>query len=53
MKSHVTTEVVVTLVLSEEEATWLHEWTQNGQYEEHESEADRDMREKFFEATKP
>ena len=58
MKSNVTTDIVVTLVLSREEAEWLHALVQNpliatGPVDpDREHPADAAMRRKFWEATK-
>ena len=56
MKSSTTTNTVITLVLSHEEAKWLNALMQNPLdpriYPDDEPSADREMRIKFFEATK-
>lgn len=51
MESKVSKKVTVTLVLSEEEAAWLHALVQNPLVDG-ESEQDTEMRKKFFYATK-
>jgi hypothetical protein len=56
MRTNITTSVVVTLVLSKEEAVWLHNVMQNplhGQDHYEESVEDSEMRKKFFDATTP
>ena len=56
MKASITTNIVVTLVLSPEEAAWLHIVMQNplhGQRYAEETNEDSDMRKKFFDATTP
>lgn len=55
MKSTITTTIVVTLVLSKDEAGWLHTVMQNPLHDQNphrESDVDRGMRQKFWEATK-
>lgn len=56
MRSNLTTTIVVTLVLSLEEAEWLHNVMQNplmpAEDHGHEPVIDAEMRHKFFEATK-
>ena len=54
MKTNITTSIVITLVLSKEEAAWLHLVMQNplhGQQPTEESKEDAVMRYKFFDAT--
>jgi hypothetical protein len=55
MRSNITTSIVVTLVLTPEEAAWLAGNMQNplhGQTPSEESPEDAAMRRKFWEATK-
>ncbi len=57
MNSDTTVKIETTLVLSEEEADWLNKVMQNYTYSQKEGYVqepsyDKDMREKFFEATK-
>lgn len=54
MKSNITTSIVVTLVLSHEEAEWLNAVMQNplhGTDPSKEPFTEKEMRHKFFEAT--
>lgn len=57
MRSNITTNIVVTLVLSPEEAAWLHAVVQNplhpDTHPDDENVLDKEMRRKFWEATKP
>lgn len=56
MRVNITTNIVVTLVLSPEEAQWLHDVMQNPincDIYEMESPQDAEMRKKFWEATQP
>lgn len=56
MRTNITTSIVVTLVLSQEEAAWLHLLMQNplhGQQPAEESPEDAEMRQKFWDATFP
>ncbi len=59
MRSNITTSIVVNLVLSQEEAAWLHAVMQNPiqpadpHLADSEPPHDADMRRKFWEATKP
>ena len=50
MRSNVTTSIVLTLVLSQEEAAWLHRYMHNAATYGDTAE-DTAMRLKFFEAT--
>jgi hypothetical protein len=50
MKSTITTTVVVSLELTQDEAEWLHGVMQNPFYE-HETKEDAEMREQFWKAT--
>lgn len=43
-------KITFTLILTKEEANWLHDYMQN-QMTETETQKDKDMRKKFFEAT--
>lgn len=54
MRTSLTTSIVVTLVLSKEEAAWLHALVQqpDGEFAI-EDPSDAYMRKKFSEATKP
>lgn len=52
MRTNVTTNIVVTLVLSQEEAAWLHNYVQND-LTGSEVAYDAEMRRRFFEATDP
>lgn len=54
MRSNLTTNIVVTLVLSHDEAKWLNAQMQNPLHDIHpneENSEDAEMRKKFFEAT--
>lgn len=56
MRSAITTSIVVTLVLSNEEAEWLNKVMQNplhpDTHPDDENALDKEMRRKFWEATK-
>ena len=55
MKSNLSQAIVVTLIMSEEEADWLHRAMQNplhGGDPNQESQEDAVMRQKFWEASK-
>jgi len=57
MRVNITTNIVVTLVLSKEEAAWLHAVMQNPMTVHSdpstEHPTDAEMRRKFWDATKP